>query len=69
MVQTWSSYLKVQPRKNNILSLSGIIFKEESKLNQHHIANICINMPVFNRVWFMSQSTKMSLKLEKEYLI
>lgn len=40
--------LKSLARKNNILGLSGLIFKGESKLIQHHIVNLCINMLVFN---------------------
>lgn len=58
--------LRSLAKKNNILGLSGIIFKGESKLIQHHIR---INMLVFNRTWLISQSTKMSLKLEQEYIL
>lgn len=61
--------LKSLARKNNILGLSGLIFKGESKLIQHHIVNLCINMLVFNSAWLMSQSANMSLKLEQEYIL
>ena len=49
------------------MHLSGIIFKRESKLIQHYTVNLYVN--VLNRTWFMSQSTKMSLKLEQEHIL
>lgn len=50
-------------KKSNILSLSGIIVKGESKLIQHTIRNLYTNMLALKRTWLMSQSTKLSLKL------